>query len=70
MELTLDEQRLISEFRKLSPSDRDELLIYSASLVRKANKVDSNENEAPSNQCRLQGSSPRPETDKTPITTE
>jgi hypothetical protein len=70
MELTLDEQHLISEFRKLAPSDRDELLIYAAALARKGNTEDTRENGSSANQCQLKSSSPRPETDKTPISTE
>lgn len=70
MELTLDEQHLISEYRRLTLSGRDELLAYATALVRRTTTEESNEIETPANQCRLKSPSPRPEAEKTPIFTE
>ena len=64
MDLTLDEQRLIADFRKLTPSGRDEMLAYAASLVRRAGA------EPPANQCPLKSREEHPEAQKTPIFTE
>jgi hypothetical protein len=70
MDLTRDEQCLVDYFRKLSPSCRDDLLAYSASLVRRPCEEAKNESEPAPNQCRLKGEEPRPEAKKTPIFTE
>ncbi len=70
MELTSEEQCLIAEFRKLSPSVRDELLAYAASLLRRSGSEASTETESAPNQCRLKEAEQRPETEKTPFFTE
>lgn len=70
MNLTVDEQRLLAEFRKLTPSGRDELLAAAAALLRRAGGVEPEESGAASNQCRLTPRAARPEADKTPIFTE
>ena len=70
MDLTLDEQRLISEFRKLTPTGRDEMLAYATSLVRRAGADEQNNGTSPVNQCRLKSKEDHPEAQKTPIFTE
>lgn len=70
MDLTLDEQRLIADFRKLPPSGRDELLAYAASLVRRTGAEAEKESASPANQCALKSKEEHPEAEKTPIFTE
>jgi len=70
MELTLDEQRLVSEYRKLTPSGRDELLAFAASLARRSGPEIKTENESAGNQCRVKEHETHPETEKTPFFTE
>jgi hypothetical protein len=70
MDLTHDEQRLIDQFRKLPPSSRDELLALAASLLRRPGAEAVLEAESAPNQCRLKDAKPRPEAEKTPISTE
>ena len=67
MDLSLDEQRLIAEFRKLSAAGKEELLVNAASLARKAGDcADNNE----SSQCKIKHSEEHPEAEKTPFFTE
>jgi len=68
MDLTLDEQRLVAEYRKLTPAGRDELLAHAATLVRQANGE--KDGDTATDQCRLKGAEPHPEAEKTPIFTE
>lgn len=70
MDLTCDEQRLIAEFRKLTPAGKDELLAAAASLVRKAGAEDLVESGTASDQCHLKSRETLPEAEKTPIFTE
>ncbi|RII28054.1 MAG: hypothetical protein CXR30_14420 [Geobacter sp.] len=70
MELTLDEQRLVSEYRKLTPAGRDELLAFAASLVRRSGSETQKEGESAGNQCRIKGHESHPEAAKTPFFTE
>ena len=70
MELTIDEQRLVAEFRKLSPAGRDELLAAVAALVRRDVSEDSDGNGSASNQCPVKSRESLPEAEKTPIFTE
>jgi hypothetical protein len=70
MDLTLDEQRLIIEFRKLPPSGREELLKYAATLLHRADTGEQQESEPSDNQCRIKNPSPHPEAEKTPFFTE
>lgn len=69
MELTLDEQKLIVNFRKLTPSGRDEMLAYATSLVRRAGSG-TQEGASPANQCRLTRQENHPEAKSVPIFTE
>lgn len=70
MDLTIDEQRLIAEFRKLTPSGRDELLAAASSLVRRTGAEDLVETGTASNQCQFKSRETLPEAEKTPIFTE
>lgn len=70
MDLTLDEQRLIAEYRRLTATGKDDLLAYAAALVRQAGTDKNCDNDTATNQCRLKGTEPHPEADKTPFFTE
>jgi len=70
MELSIDEQRLIAEFRKLTPAAKDELLAAAALLVRGDGGERSDENGNVSNQCKIKKRESLPESEKTPIFTE
>lgn len=70
MDLSIDEQCLIAEFRKLPPSGREELLAYAATLARRNGAADPHETGPASDQCRVKVAEPRPETEKGPIFTE
>ena len=68
MDLTLDEQRLIAEYRRLTPAGRDDLLAHAVTLVRQTHGE--NDSDAATDQCRLKSAEPHPEAEKTPIFTE
>jgi hypothetical protein len=68
MDLTLDEQRLIAEYRRLTTAGRDDLLAYASTLVRQASGE--KENDTATNQCPLKSAEPHPEAEKTPVFTE
>lgn len=70
MDLTIDEQRLIAEFRKLTPSGRDELLAAAASLLSRIGAGATSGADVASNQCPVTPQKPSPGTEKTPIFTE
>lgn len=70
MDLTIDEQRLIAEFRKLTPSGKDELLAAAASLLSRIGAGETAGTEIASNQCPVAQKNPSPGTEKTPIFTE
>jgi hypothetical protein len=70
MDLTIDEQRLIAGFRKLTPSGRDELLAFAASLTCRSNVEEPSKGETATNQCKLKNREPHPEAEKTPYFTE
>lgn len=70
MDLTIDEQRLIAEFRKLPPSGKDELLACASALVRRSLVEESGESGSASNQCAVKTRETLPEAEKTPIITE
>ena len=70
MELTLDEQRLIAEFRKMPITCRDELMSYASSLLRRTSSDEPGDPETASNQCGLKVKEKRAEIEKTPIFTE
>jgi hypothetical protein len=70
MDLSLDEHKLIVEFRRLSDSGRKSLLDHAAVLARQ--ELDSREPDStpPENRCPVTQSEKRPETAKEPIFTE
>ena len=70
MDLTLDEQKLLADFRRLTPVGRKELLEYALFLARKAATTTA-EPDSPATQCRLEPAhDARPESAKEPIFTE
>jgi hypothetical protein len=71
MDLKLDEQLLIAEFRRLDPSGKKELLDYAGILVKKNRTCGDEEPPQASNQCSLDArEEARPEAVKEPIFTE
>jgi hypothetical protein len=68
MDLTLDEQRLVAEYRRLTPAGRDDLLAYASTLVRQAGG--DKENGIATDQCRLKSAEQHPEAEKIPVFTE
>jgi len=71
MDLKLDEQTLLGEFRRLHPAGKAELLDYAAFLVKKYQLRSSEEASTPDNQCRIgKPAEERPEAVKEPIFTE
>lgn len=70
MDLSIDEQRLIAEFRKLTPAGKDELLAAAASLVRGAGAESCDADGSVSNQCKVKARESLPEAEKTPLFTE
>ena len=70
MDLTLDEQKLLADFRRLSPVGKQELLEYAVFLSRK-NAAASAAPDTTVTQCRLEPAhEARPESAKEPIFTE
>lgn len=69
MNLSLDEQRLLAEFRKLPPAGQDELLAFAGTLLRRST-TGSVETGKPTNQCALKSKEQRPEAADTPLFTE
>ena len=69
MDLKLDEQRLITDFRRLSPAGKDELQEFVGSLLNKQRDLQEQET-APSGQCKLDKAEARPEAVKEPVFTE
>jgi hypothetical protein len=71
MDLKLDEQRLLAEFRRLHAEGKEELLDYAAFLVKKYAVPPSEEPASPDNQCPVRKQDEeRPESVKEPIFTE
>jgi hypothetical protein len=71
MTLKLDEQTLLSDFRRLHPEGKAELLDYATFLVKKYQRRGSEEAPSPDNQCRIGNrAEERPEAVKEPIFTE
>jgi hypothetical protein len=70
MHSTLDEQTLITNFRRLHPDGKRELLDYALFLVNKYRHVTAEPPPALGNQCSLDQGEKRPEAVKEPIFTE
>ena len=71
MDLKLDEQKLLGEFRRLHAAGRAELLDYATFLVNKYRDLPAGETKTPENQCRIKNQpEARPEAAKEPIFTE
>jgi len=70
MVLSIEEQRLIADFRRLTPTGRDELLAQAALLSRTAGSDALQQGEARTNQCPLKPHDVRPETEPSPLVTE
>lgn len=71
MDLKLDEQKLITEFRHLHKERQQELLDYVAFLLKKQNNMNNEERATADNQCPLhKHAEERPEAKKEPIFTE
>jgi len=71
MDLKLDEQMLLTEFRHLHAEGKAELLDYAAFLVKKYEVLPSEELSSPDNQCPVRKQDEkRPEAVKEPIFTE
>ncbi len=71
MDLTLDEHRLIAEFRRLSPAGKQEVFDV-MTLLQKRQGGDSAADDAPASQnsCALNRKEERPEAAKEPLVTE
>ena len=71
MDLKLDEQKLLIDFRRLHPDGKAELLDYAAFLVKKYHEIAQDESSSPDNQCPIhKQDEERPEAVKEPIFTE
>ena len=71
MDLKLDEQLLVTNFRRLDPGGKKELLDYAAFLVKKCRSESADETVHAENQCSLETKAEeRPEAAKEPIFTE
>lgn len=70
MELSLDEQRMIAEFRRLNQEGQRELLDFASLLQKGKGKAASGDDSSPRNSCALDRKEGRPETAKEPIFTE
>jgi len=71
MDLKLDEQMLLNEFRRLHSAGQAELLDYAAFLVKKYRDITPDESSQPDNQCPIRKQDEeRPEAVKEPIFTE
>lgn len=70
MDLTLDEHKLIAEFRRLGPHRRKELLDYASRLLKKDEDATEETEPAPQDRCTLDKKEEHPEAAKEPIFTE
>ena len=70
MDLKLDEQRLVADFRRLDGAGRQELLDYATFLVKKHSAARAEEEPPAAGQCRIERREERPETEPEPIVTE
>ncbi|BDV44825.1 hypothetical protein GURASL_37480 [Geotalea uraniireducens] len=70
MELTLDEHKLIADFRRLGPAGKKELLDTVACLLKKDVAELPEESASPADRCALKKKADRPEAAEEPIFTE
>ena len=71
MDLKLDEQQLVADFRRLGPGGKKELLDYATFLIKKHHSGSPAETKTAGNQCSLDPKpDERPEAVKEPIFTE
>jgi hypothetical protein len=71
MNLTLDEQRLLAEFRTLDETGRKELLETASNLAKRWRGQGNTDDGESAGQCQLEEpKEKRPETTKEPIFTE
>ncbi len=71
MDLKLDEQLLVADFRRLDPEGKKELLDYAAFLLKKKRMGTAAEPAKAENQCGLDArAEERPEAVKEPVFTE
>ena len=70
MDLTLDEHKLVAEFRRLGPAGQKDLLAYAAILLKKGEPAAEPNESAPQDRCPLDQKEGRPEAVKEPIFTE
>ncbi len=70
MELRLDEQKLLAEFRRLTPEGKSELMEFAEFLLKKYHEA-AEEHSSAENQCPVpKQDEERPEAVKEPIFTE
>lgn len=70
MELKLDEQKLLADYRRLAAEGRIELLDYAAFLVKKYRDTTTVDTSPAANQCTIDKEESRPEAVKEPLFTE
>jgi hypothetical protein len=71
MDLKIDEQKLLAEYRRLNPEGKAELQDYAAFLIKKYQDLPSEEASSAENQCPVRKQQEeRPEAAKEPIFTE
>lgn len=70
MELNIEEQKLLADFRQLSPAGKKELLDYAVFLRKKWGGRSLEADPEPTGQCKLQREEERPEASEEPIFTE
>ncbi len=70
MDLNLEEQKLLADFRQLDSASREELVKHAAQLVKKSLLLSTDESAPSENQCGLPRQEQKPGTDKEQIFTE
>ena len=70
MDLNLEEQKLLADFRQLDSASKEELVKHAAQLVKKSRLLSTDEPAPSENQCDLPRKEQKPGTDKEQIFTE
>jgi len=70
MDLSLDEHRLILEFRRLCPAAQQELLDYASLLQKRQGEAPAPDTSATPTSCTLDRKETRPEAAREPLFTE